>query len=215
MPDRSVRGDGTAVADGVRLVLDLLDSQHRAGFLIDPASTVCACNRTAEGLARSAPGLLAGSDKTCAEAGAPRLEFADPAMQRGLVRALAELARGAGPQAFAASTAQADERTGPLPGAHPPALAEVRRVGRDMRLLVVTLLDGHIPALEGRLRLVFGLTAREAAVAAELVSDAGEETIAIRLGISPNTLRSHRKTIYAKLGVGSRAGLAALLCRLP
>ena len=59
-----------------------------------------------------------------------------------------------------------------------------------------------------------GLTSREAAVASKLAGALGEADIARDLNISGNTLRSHRKAIYAKLGITSRAAFSALVARL-
>ncbi len=53
-----------------------------------------------------------------------------------------------------------------------------------------------------------GLTARECEVLALLAVGEPNKAIARRLGISPKTVGNHVEHVYAKLGVGSRAGAA-------
>lgn len=107
-----------------------------------------------------------------------------------------------------------------------PARMRVRLPGEGwlhVRAEVLEHADGAAPStvvtLEpaGRAELLpvlvalYGLTARERAVATLLVG--GHETAAVaeRLGISRHTLRDHVKAIFAKTGVRSRAELTALL----
>lgn len=73
---------------------------------------------------------------------------------------------------------------------------------------------GELGALDGRARAVLALrwaprrvpvlTGRETAVLAMLPTQLSFEEIAHDLGVSVNTVKSHAKTVYAKLGVGSR-----------
>ena len=51
------------------------------------------------------------------------------------------------------------------------------------------------------------LSPREADVVVGVFSDEKEQTIALRLGISPHTVHAHLKRIYMKLGVASRVAL--------
>ena len=52
-----------------------------------------------------------------------------------------------------------------------------------------------------------GLTPREADVCAHVVLGHGAEATGLRLGIAAQTVASHRKRAYAKLGIGSQAEL--------
>ena len=54
-----------------------------------------------------------------------------------------------------------------------------------------------------------GLSSREVEVLRELVSGARNSDIAAKLGISERTVKSHLKSIYQKLGVGSRSAAVA------
>lgn len=215
MPDTApVNNIGTSLA----LVLTLLDRQDRPAFVIDPQARIIAANAAAEKLTRMSGGLPAAD-----EPASGRLEFAHPQAQQAFAAAWRQLHSGAGePVAFAIHAGS---------GPTHPVYAELQHVPGDGEegeqaaqpslLLVLTLLDPAVPdtriaALRDKLRLAFRLTAREASVAAELAVPArAEEEVAARLGISANTLRTHRKVVYAKLGVTSRAGLATLAGRLP
>jgi DNA-binding CsgD family transcriptional regulator len=55
-----------------------------------------------------------------------------------------------------------------------------------------------------------GLTSREAEVCASIVIGYRAEAIADRLGISPNTVATHRKRAYAKLHISSQTELFAI-----
>jgi DNA-binding CsgD family transcriptional regulator len=55
-----------------------------------------------------------------------------------------------------------------------------------------------------------GLTEREAEVCAAIAVGYRAESAAARLGISPNTVATHRKRAYAKLGISSQTELFAI-----
>ncbi len=76
------------------------------------------------------------------------------------------------------------------------------------------------PTAEGRvdhaeLRGWFGLTRREAEVAAALGSGLTVGEAAETLGITRGTATTHQKHIYSKLGINSQVQLVHLLSRLP
>jgi len=58
------------------------------------------------------------------------------------------------------------------------------------------------------------LTPRELEIAAYLLERMDYETMAMRLLISPNTVKTHARNIYDKLGVSGRKGMALELARL-
>lgn len=61
----------------------------------------------------------------------------------------------------------------------------------------------------------FGFTPREAAVALRLAAGESNRAIADALSISPHTARHHTESVLAKLGLSSRAGVAARLFEGP
>jgi DNA-binding CsgD family transcriptional regulator len=125
-----------------------------------------------------------------------------------------------------ASLARALEAT----GTGPPAKARVRgRAGRYLVVragvlggggttgaLVAVLLE---PARQSDLApLVLAsaaLTAREREVAGLLAGGTPEAEIARRLWLSPHTVHGYAKAVFAKVGVGSRVELSALLGGAP
>jgi DNA-binding CsgD family transcriptional regulator len=60
-------------------------------------------------------------------------------------------------------------------------------------------------------KCAYGLTAAESAVAALVPLGLSKRKIAARLGISENTVKSHLKAVYDKLGVRSQAELVRIL----
>jgi DNA-binding CsgD family transcriptional regulator len=60
-----------------------------------------------------------------------------------------------------------------------------------------------------------GISAREAEIAALLVAGYDLKTIAQRLAISPNTVRTHLKTIFSKTGICSQAELVRRIANGP
>ncbi|MFB6460052.1 LuxR C-terminal-related transcriptional regulator [Bradyrhizobium tunisiense] len=59
-----------------------------------------------------------------------------------------------------------------------------------------------------------GLTAAELRVVTALAQSSGMKTAAAMLGISLNTLKSHTKRIYAKVGVRGHAGLVQSIAQV-
>lgn len=63
---------------------------------------------------------------------------------------------------------------------------------------------GLIAEREAKQRTVVGLTVAEQRIASHLVTSETIPEIAKRLGLSPNTVKTHAKNIYRKLGVNRR-----------
>ena len=200
----------TAPPPDLTLLFQVLDRQARAAFLLDRFTGILKQNETARhGLSRESD-LLVTTDRP-----ATRLEFSNTVVQRDFVAAL-----------HAVTNAKEDTRQGPrdlrLRGEPHPLFGELYPMPftgsasepRPPAVLIFTRLDILDPHLERKLRLLYQLTSREAAVASKLAGALGEADIARDLNISGNTLRSHRKAIYAKLGITSRAAFSALVARL-
>ncbi len=71
--------------------------------------------------------------------------------------------------------------------------------------------DGHAPAGAGIPAGLEALTAREREVAFAVARGLSDRRACAELGCSMGTLRTHLSRVFAKLGVGSRSELAALL----
>lgn len=63
----------------------------------------------------------------------------------------------------------------------------------------------------GAIRELLGLTQSEAAIAAEMANGASLVDTATQLGISPNTVRAHLRSIFAKTGVKRQSQLVQLV----
>lgn len=147
-----------------------------------------------------------------------RLRFRNADAQNHLDTALTRLRSGQVP-AFKAS------RSFPLPGTEeaPPAvvhLLPVRGNARDIFaraafFLVVTPIDtASVPTAE-LIAGLFDLSPAEARIARALAAGETIAGAAARLGLSPETVRTHIKAIFAKTGLSRQADLLALLARVP
>ncbi|GGE86209.1 helix-turn-helix transcriptional regulator [Stappia taiwanensis] len=200
-------GIASAAHQRYAVLFKVLDRQARAAILLDAEATVRAVNDTARDVLRQATNLFAECE---------RLEFAHPLTQRTFLDALEKALRPEPPASIAPCEFHVPRSLnsnrpmfGELLNCHPPAAPG----GADV-LLILTRLDGPLPNLERRLHSAFNLTRRESTVAALLTQPLREAELAATLGISVNTLRTHRKNIYAKLEVASRNELSLLLARL-
>lgn len=84
---------------------------------------------------------------------------------------------------------------------------------KEWQVLVFVRDPEHPPARAERLRELFGLTGREAVIAADLVAGRSLSAIAAGQRIGIETVRSHLKQILAKTGTSRQAELVALISR--
>jgi DNA-binding CsgD family transcriptional regulator len=207
-----IAGTDVSTISGIAVLFRILDTQARAAFVLDRLAKVAAQNDFAMQLRRT-ENLF-----TPCERSGERLEFVNPMAQRGFSSALAAVLDPTGGPKRALDLTLANASRPLLAELHPvtlpPAGSCVTQGRQTGAILILTHLDIVPAALGERLRLVFSLTERETAVAASLASPRTETEVADGLNISANTLRTHRKTIYAKLGVASRAEFATLMARL-
>lgn len=83
--------------------------------------------------------------------------------------------------------------------------------GDDPEQMVVTVEPATTHELAGLLLMAYGVTAREREVCLEVLSGNPTADIARHLFISPHTVHDHLKSVFEKVGVGSRGELVARL----
>lgn len=184
---------------------DALDRSPRGVFVIDLAGKILFANRV--GLQ-----LLATGDALRS--------------QHGVITAASAAGTGALHRLMAAAVA------GSAPGA-----CTLRRPGGELPVLVDALPIRSAAAFEGlpaprlllvatdpaqgrepsvaAVRAVFGTTESEALVAIRIAKGEGVPAVAVALGVSATTVRTHLKSVFDKTGTHRQAQLAWLLARLP
>lgn len=195
--ERRRRREAQATLDRLDLAVLLYDSRGRLVFVNEGARVAANAEPTIE---------LDGEG----------LRLADPERQQALNRAVARM--------IAASTD---------PGARLADHLEVPRAGRrPLRLLVVPLhaeaepgagacavflsdSEAGIEAPAHILQRHYGLTQAEARVVAKLLQGGSLDLVAEQLGVQRETVRSHIKRIYAKVGTTRQSDLVAILLRGP
>ena len=82
-----------------------------------------------------------------------------------------------------------------------------RRIGADAEAIRRTTVDDRAPRRRGETTL----TTREREIAGRIAAGQTNREVAESLVISERTVETHVASIYGKLGVNNRKGLAALL----
>ncbi|PNI09488.1 helix-turn-helix transcriptional regulator [Arthrobacter sp. AFG7.2] len=83
--------------------------------------------------------------------------------------------------------------------------------GNDPEQMVVTVVPATTHDLASLLLAAYGVTAREREICLEVIAGHPTAEIAHHLFISPHTVHDHLKSLYGKVGVGSRGELVARL----
>lgn len=199
----AVRTQMALEAQGAQLLAGAMEAVRATAFFCDAAGRVL-------GLTARAEALLSAGDVLRLRGGV--LTTACEADRRGLEVALAEAVAGGAPAfAVAARRLNSDDRVfleaAPLPasgtaGFGPRALVIVHGPGVD---------EARVATAAGSL---YGLSASEAAIAAQLAGGRSPAAIAHERRVSLGTVRSQVRRIYDKVGVASQLELAARLPRL-
>jgi DNA-binding CsgD family transcriptional regulator/PAS domain-containing protein len=186
----------------LRFVLDRLD---RAIVVAGPDGEVRFANRAANA-------LLSRGDQLDARQGrlyAKRPQRTDKLL--ALIRGAAETGIGAGNVAVdALAIPSSDDNpplaivAEPLAPAHGGALGHAAEPGAI--LFIGDSEATNRPSAE-RLGVVYGLTPAEARLTALIVDGQGVASAAEALGVSPNTVKYHLKTVFGKVGVSRQAEL--------
>lgn len=187
---------------------DALEQIGRAAFLVDRNGRVVRMNALAEAISVLADGVSIRNQRLIIEQ--PRgHQMLRQALHTHLGEDTAESAREAAVIAV--------ER----PSGNRPYLVEVTPFEFESywntgvaATALVTIRDPDITLRPRTTRdwgAALGLTRSEWRVARTLVTSRDEGEVAQTLGISLNTVKTHRKRIYAKLGIHRRAELSAML----
>ncbi|WP_193367592.1 helix-turn-helix transcriptional regulator [Pelagibius marinus] len=187
---------------------DALEQIGRAAFLVDRNGRVVRMNALAEAISVLADGVSIRNQRLIIEA--PRgQQLLRQALQAHLGEGSTEMPREAAVIAV--------ER----PSGSRPYLVEVTPFEFESywntgvaATALVTIRDPDVtlrPKTTRNWGRALGLTRSEWRVARTLVVSRDEGEVAQTLGISLNTVKTHRKRIYAKLGIHRRAELSAML----
>ncbi|WP_422367286.1 helix-turn-helix transcriptional regulator [Pelagibius sp.] len=187
--------------------LEALGRNGRAAFLVDRDARICQMNTKAEAICALGDGLTARHG---------RLVPQRPEAQRQL-RAALSFQLGEGPKtAPKGPTFVVMHRS----SAPMPYVAEVTPFAFDVlwrtpvaatALMTIDDPDSQRPVVSEIVASALSLTRTEARVAGLLASARSEREIATALSISLNTVKTHRKRIYAKLGITSRLELVSTI----
>ncbi len=194
---------GPAIARAV--ALDALERSGTATLVASGDGRLLYANRRAEELLRTGDVVLVVVGRLTAR------DHEAAARLSALIRTSAATAGGVGSSSGGALSIARGERL-PLTVLVAPFRPARDGFGAPLPAAIVFLRDPESPnprnlALQG----LFGLTAAEATLAAGLADGKGVEGLAMQLGISLNTARTHLKNIFAKTGTNRHAQLVALI----
>ncbi len=181
---------------------ELAERTATAVLLVDGSGRVMHANPAAEALLRRQDGLWSRPEG---------LRGSTPEVSRRLAELISQAVDPqAGPDPGGALPLPRAAGARPLAALIAPAKAECERLA----LVSVIDPDASVRAPEERLRALFGLTAAEALVVAELAAGHEPKTIAERLGLSANTVAVHIARAKAKTETSRQAELVTLVLRI-
>ena len=196
----------SAADERASLMGDSLDLVPLGVVVLDGGGKVIRMNRYADAWAKR-------GDAFVVLRGELRIVSADASAQ--LTRLVASALRASAGEGFGAGGALLV----PLVGGRRPlhfVVAPLPARAGQRRDAVAILISGPPPdaSLEGPVSALYGFTAAEARVVAELVSGSDVVAAAANLNVTPATIRTHLKRIFAKTGTFRQAELVALLTPL-
>jgi DNA-binding CsgD family transcriptional regulator len=204
------------LADGARQLERVLQMMPNPALLLDGKGYITHANPAAEALLQSRDGLSFALD------GGLQLTAALPAETAALSKALAQalaVASGAGdrlcePMLLSRPSGAAPLLVMPVP-LPPPTFAFWDLLERPRVLVLIVDPGAPSRAAAGAIQAAFGLTAAEARVAVMVAGGLTGPQAAAKLGLSPETVKTHLKRCFDKTGVHSQVALARLLGALP
>lgn len=193
--------EARALGQGALAALEHVD---KGAFVVDRYGRARAANAVAER-------ILELNDGLCLQDG--RLTGATRADTTAIERAIANCERGQVDASGASLRLSRASGRSPLDLLCIPFPATEWWPGfeQNIALIFVTDRDARLEQRAQRLRQRYGLTAAEAALAAELARTGGRQGAAARRGVSVATARSQLSSIFDKTGVRRQAELMRLL----
>lgn len=185
-----------------KLLADSFTALRRGTVLVNANGVILRCNDQARKQLANTQQLKIASE---------RLEFADLNLQREFGKAQAQLRIHHQPNLTQELILRRDEEF------LRPLHLEIQRADvrdDDLYFILITDLEISFKINLQKASNLFRLTERESTVLEKLAGTLTEPQIAADLSITQNTLRTHRKNIYAKLNISSRVELAMLLSAL-
>lgn len=195
-----------------QIALEALDALAVGLMVVDAACRVLHVNRRAEQILSANDGLSRGANGV--------LSAGIPGEMRSLQRLVHEAsslfaspgARGGGVMSI--TRGLCSQPLSVLVAPLPPERS-ARFPSQAKALLIVTDPAERTVPQEDSIRVLFGLTAAEAKLAIALGQGATVRELVEGFRITANTVRSHIKRIFDKMGVHRQSELVAVLARLP
>ncbi len=195
--------------EGYRLIAGTFEAMHAACFVMDRTLKVRAMSPEGEALLND--GALTLPDR--------RLSASDPRAARDIAAALHGISAGETRARRVLIAPSPAPESGTL---RPVVSLQIHRLPRrEWELgfapfaLAVATRPGAVRDDDGSgIRAAFGLTGTETAIALMLVGGQDREAIRLGRGVSKETMRSHLRALFAKLGVRREADAVRLLSEL-
>lgn len=173
-------------------------------YLTDAAGRLRFANRAGVELLEEGAGLALkrGELTSC--------ETAEAALLQASVRAASKRNESRGP--FARLNLTRADGSGKATVLVSPLLSSAERPVAGAEVLIIALQPGgRSPARAMQLRLLYGLTPAESALADRLANGDGLKVAARALAIAPTTARTHLKRVFLKTGARNQIELASLI----
>jgi DNA-binding CsgD family transcriptional regulator len=180
---------------------DALDAVGHAVFALRTSGHLVHCNRSADLFLQKKDALVVRGG---------RLEARLPKDDALLTAAIGKAAGAIEPVASALFVHGSDGRAYELSIAAVSSNLQQRQV-----VIVLTDPDARDLTLQGRLRVLYGLTPAEADIAIRLSEGASIEQLSDERSVSITTLRGQVKTAFAKLDCSRQSQLVAIVKQLP
>ena len=183
-----------------KLLAESFCSLQRGSILVNANGVILRCNDFARTLLAKTRQLRINAE---------RLEFSDLKLQREFSKAQLQLQNKTNPTQQLILRREHEFLR--------PIHLEIRQTdtqGNNLFFIIATDLESKFQINLRKANILFRLTQKETAVLEKLAGPQTEPKISAALNITQNTLRTHRKNIYAKLNINSRVELAMMITTL-